>query len=133
MMLRRTLPLLALAATSLAWGQALDPPERIARLAYAEGEVTFQAAHARATTTLPDRPLARSDRIATHRDSRAELALGIATVRLDERSDLVILDLDETAVRIELMSGTASVYLDELLEDETFKILTPNAAITLDE
>lgn len=133
MMLHRTLPLLALAVTGLAFGQDLDPPARIARLSYVEGEVAFQAERGRVTGNLPERPLEPGDRLLTRTGGRAELAFGSATIRFDERSDLVILDLDEATVRIELASGTASVYLDSLLENEIFKILTPNAAIALVE
>jgi len=133
MKLRPILLGLALAAPGLAGGQALDPPERIARLSYVEGEVTFQAAQERATTTLPDRPLAPGDLIAARTGGRAELALGTATIRLDERSELAIDKLDEAIVRVELLSGTASVYLDELLDNETFAFVTPNTTITLVE
>jgi hypothetical protein len=133
MMLRPIALSLALAASSLAWGEARDPPERLARLAYVEGEATFQAANERATDTLPDRPLHPGDRITTDSGARAELALGTATIRLDERSELAISDLNEATVRIELLTGTASVYLDELLENENFAVVTPNTTITLVE
>lgn len=133
MKLRTILLVLALAAPGLAWGEVTDPPGRIARLAYVEGEVTFQAANERATTTLPDRPLAPGDVIASDPGGRAELALGTATIRLDERSELAIDDLDEATVRMELLTGTASVYLDELLENEAFEIVTPNTTIALKE
>jgi hypothetical protein len=131
MKLRTLLLVLALAAPGLAAAEVTDPPARIARLSYVEGEATFQAANERATDTLPDRPLHPGDRITTDSRARAELALGTATIRLDERSELAIADLDEATVRIELSSGTASVYLDELLENETFDIVTPNTTITL--
>ena len=124
---------LALAAPGLAGGEAVDGPGRIARLSYVEGEVTFQAAGGRATSNLPDRPLDRGDRIDTGRGGRAEFAFGSATLRLDERTEFTVRDLDATTLRVELASGTASVYLDELLQGETFKILTPNAAITLEQ
>ncbi len=133
MKLRSILLLFALAAPGLAWGETLDPPERIARLSYVEGEVTFQAARERATTTLPDRPLIPGDFISTAPGARAELALGTATIRLDEQSELVLVDLDAGAIRVELTRGIASVYLDELLENETFEIATPNATIVLEQ
>ncbi|MGQ0384446.1 MAG: DUF6600 domain-containing protein [Gammaproteobacteria bacterium] len=133
MMLRPALLLLALAASPLAWGGSEDPSARIARLSYVEGEITFRAEGERATTALPDRPLASGDSLATRYNARAELALGTATLRLDEQSEFVMADLDVEAVRVELEAGTLSVYLRELLEDESFEIRTPNAAITLDE
>ncbi|MBX3703273.1 MAG: FecR domain-containing protein [Steroidobacteraceae bacterium] len=133
MKLRPLLLLLALAAPALAWAAASPAPERIARLTYVEGEAEFQAAHKRPTTTLPKRPLEPGDRIATRPEARAELALGTATIRLDEHTDLAILDLDETTIRVELTAGTASLYLDQLPENETFEIVTPNAAIAFRE
>ncbi len=133
MKLPRILLVLALAAPGLAGGETVDAPERLARLSYVEGEVTFQAANERATGTLPDRPLHPGDRITTDSGARAELALGTATIRLDERTELTLRDLDATTLRVELASGTASVYLDELLEGETFRILAPNAAVTLEQ
>lgn len=79
------------------------------------------------------RSLARGDRLVTARGGRAEFALGTAAIRLDERTELSIADLDATTVRVELATGTASVYLRELLASETFEIVTPNTAVALHE
>jgi hypothetical protein len=133
MMLPRTLLVLALAASSLAWGEPLDSPERIARLGYVEGQVAFHAAQESATSALPDRPLIPGDRLVTEAGGRAELALGTATVRLDERTELSISTLDATTVRVELNHGTMSVHLRELYDDETFAVATPNTTLTLRE
>jgi len=46
----------------------------------------------------------------TEAGGRAELALGTATVRLDERTELSISTLDATTVRVELNHGTVSVH-----------------------
>jgi hypothetical protein len=129
MLLRPALMLLALAASGLARGEAPDPPERIAQLSYVEGELTYQAADEVASSALPDRPLAPGDRLATASDGRAELTLGTAAIRLDERSALEIIDLDADLVRVELAAGTASLYLRELLDGETIEIVTPNATL----
>jgi hypothetical protein len=131
MLLRASLLLLALAASSLAWGQAPDEPERIARLSYAEGAVTFQGDAESPTSTLPDRPLRSGDRLATGRGGRAELALGTATLRLDEDTALTVIDLEAEALRVEFSAGTAVVHLRELIEDESFEVVTPNATIAL--
>jgi hypothetical protein len=128
---RPVLLLLALAASSLAWGQAPDEPERIARLSYAEGAVTFQGDAESPTSTLPERPLRPGDRLATGRGGRAELALGTATLRLDEDTELSVIDLEAAAFRVEFSTGTATVHLRELFEDESFELITPNATIAL--
>ena len=133
MILPRTLLLLALSASSLAWGDSLESPERIARLGYVEGQVLFRAAQEEATSTLPDRPLVPGDRVVTEAGGRAELALGTATVRLDESTELSIATLDAKTVRVELDQGTVSVHLRELYDDETFAVATPNTTLTLRE
>jgi hypothetical protein len=129
---RPALLLLALAASGLAWGAAPDGPARIARLSYAEGPVTFQGDSESPTYALPDRPLRPGDRLATERGGRAELALGTAAIRLDEGTELSVIDLEAATVRVQITAGTAIVHLRELFEDESFELVTPDAAIALD-
>ena len=138
MLLRPALLVLALATSGLAWGEALDLTGRIARLSYAEGKVTFQSAKATfqssdepSPSALPDRPLEPGDRLSTGRDGRAELALGTATIRLDGDTELSVIDLEAAAFRVRFSAGTAVVHLRELVEDESFKVVTPNATIAL--
>ena len=133
MMLSCALLVLGFTASSLAWGEPLDSPERIARLGYVEGRVAFHAAQESTPSALPDRPLIPGDRLITEAGGRAELALGTATVRLDEGSELSIVTLEATNVRIELNHGTASVHLRELFDDETFEVATPNTTLALRE
>jgi hypothetical protein len=128
-MLRPALIVLALTASGLAAGQATDSPARIAQLAYVEGAISYQEADERATSALPERPLEAGDRLSTERDGRAELTLGSATVRLDRDTDLRIVDLDASSVRLELADGAAIFRVDELFEDESFAVTTPNTTI----
>jgi hypothetical protein len=130
MLLRLTLFILTLAVTGLA---SAEPPERIARLSYVEGQIKFQGAQEVAPSALPDRPLASGDRLATERDGRAELALGSATLRLDESTAVTVADLDASAVRLELAEGTVSLHLYELLDSETFEVVTLNTTIAFRE
>jgi len=131
MLLRTSLLVVALAASSLAWGEALDLSGRIARLSYVEGEVAFQGADEPSPSALPDRPLVPGDRLSTGRDGRAELALGTAAIRLDEGTELSVIDLEALAVRVAFSAGTAIVHLRELVEDDSFELVTPNATIAL--
>jgi len=123
--------LLALAASNFAWSDAAHPPARVAHLSYVEGELRFQGEETPATTALPDRPLRAGDRLRTARDGRAELALGTATIRLDEESELSVRRLDEKHTRIELAAGAAVVHLREFYEQEEFEIRAGNADIAL--
>ncbi len=131
MILRPALLVLAFSASSFAWGEALDPPERVARLSYAEGRVMFQGPADASPSGLPDRPLMPGDRLTTERDGRAELALGTATIRLNEQTEFSVIALDAATVRVELASGSAIVHLRELFEGESIEFTTPNATIAL--
>ena len=95
--------------------------------------MSFQGAQEVAPSALPDRPLDRGDRLSTARDGRAEIALGGATLRLDEDTALTIADLDASMVRLQLDSGTASVHLHDLLDDETFEVVTLNTTVAFRE
>src|SRR5688572_21799644 len=115
-MLRPILVVFALSVSGLAAGQATEAPARIAQLAYVEGALSYQEANEPASSALPERPLEAGDRLTTAREGRAELTLGSAVVRLDQDSDLAIVDLDASSVRFELMSGAAIFRVDELYE-----------------
>ena len=132
-MLRPVLIALALTASGLAAGQVTDSPARLAQLAYVEGAISYQEANERATSALPERPLEAGDRLSTARDGRAELTLGSATVRLDQETDLRIVDLDASSVRFGLAEGAAIFRVDELFEDETFAVTTPNTTISFQQ
>ena len=131
MWLRPALLVLALAASGPAGADVPDRGERIARLSYIEGQVTFQGAGEASPSALPDRPLVPGDRVATGPDGRAELAFGTAVARLDQDTELSLVTLDAATVRMDLTAGTASLHLRELLEDETFEIATPTTTLAL--
>ncbi len=128
-MLRPLLLVLALTVAGPAASQADGQPERIARLAYVEGATTFQGAQDVAPTTLPERPLEAGDRISTARGGRAEVSLGSGTLRLDEDSAVIVVELDASAVRLKLTAGTASLHLRGLLEGESVEVDTLNTTV----
>jgi hypothetical protein len=132
MKLRPAALLLALAASCFAWGEALDPPERIAYLGYVEGPLTFKGAGQRASPELPERPLLKGDRLATGRGGRAELLLGTTVIRLDERTELSIARLDLYSARLEIKSGALSLHVREWLAGETLELATPNTTVAIE-
>jgi len=133
MKIAHTLLLGALAVSPLALGQMAESPGRVAQLSYVEGRIGFQGAGEEESYALPQRPLAAGDRLATRADARAEISLGSAALRLDEQSALSVETLDETAVRMHLDAGVASVTLRDRAENESFEIATPNATIRFEE
>ncbi len=123
---------LALAVSGVAIGEDIDPPGRVGRLSYVQGDVLLQAADAGAPEQAAlNRPLTISDRLMTESGSRAELSVGTAALRLDENTDLSIANLDYDIAQIELNSGTLGIHLRELREAETFEIDTPTATVLL--
>ncbi|MBZ5674978.1 MAG: FecR domain-containing protein [Acidobacteriia bacterium] len=109
-----------------------DPPGRVARLSYISGVVSFRAAGTDDwTPAVLNRPLTSGDELWTDRDSRAELDLGHAFVRLDERTSAGVLNLDDQAVQIKLSEGVAQVHLRRLDEQDEFEIDAPQAAVSL--
>lgn len=131
MRIPRILLVFALSASPLAGALPADLPERVARLNYVEGQVEFQEAGQPPRWTLPDRAFLEDDRLTTRPEARAEIALGSATLRLDERTTLTFETLDADRVLLRVEQGTAVVTLRDLADDETFAVETPNTTLTL--
>src|SRR5262245_22076223 len=92
----RSVPLLLLLSCGLALAQESDPPDRGARLSYADGRVSLQAADAQEWTAATlNRPLTSGDKLWVDRESRAELQVGSATLHLDQSTALSLLNLDD--------------------------------------
>src|ERR1041385_2398794 len=109
-----------------------DPPSRVARLSYISGPVSFKAAGSDSwIAAVPNRPLTVGDELWTDRDARAELDMGHAFARVDSRTSIGILNLDDRGVQIKVSEGTTQVRLRRLDEEDEFELATPQAAIAL--
>jgi FecR protein len=109
-----------------------DPPGRVARLSYVNGSVSLQPAGVEdwADATV-NRPLTTGDKLWTDRDSRAELDIGSAAIRLGSMTGFSFLNLDDQTAQMNITAGTAIVHLRDLGEDQSFEIDTPNVAVAL--
>jgi hypothetical protein len=109
-----------------------DPPGRVARLSYATGSVSLQPAGVEdwADATV-NRPLTTGDKLWTDRDSRAELDIGSAAIRLGSTTGFSFLNLDDQTAQMNITAGSAIVHVRDLGEDQSFEIDTPNVAVTL--
>lgn len=126
-----SLPLLqAASAQEVAEGD--DPPDRVARLSYRQGEVTLEEAGSdeRATAAL-NRPLTTGGRLWADQDARAELQVGSAALHLDEYTSLQLKDLGSDTLRIALDEGVLTVHVRDVGREETIEIDTPNAVVSL--
>ena len=111
-----------------------DPPGRVARLGYLQGSVSFQpAGETDWVGAVPNRPLSTGDQLWTDQDSRAEVQLGSAVIRLAPNTGFSFLNLDDDTAQIQLTSGSISVTVRRLGEEDDFEIDTPNQAFTISQ
>lgn len=106
-----------------------DPPSRVARLSQAEGSVSFEPAGTEDwVTAVVNRPLTTGDRLWADHDSRAELHLGSASIRLGANTGFSFLNLDDRTAQLQLTEGTLRIRIRRLRRDEIFEVDTPNLA-----
>src|SRR5258708_30713809 len=93
------LPAVALVSTTF-WmrvagqDQQDDPASRVARLGHMEGSISFQpAGESEWVQAVSNRPLTTGDKIWADKDSRAELQLGAASIRLNSNTGFSFLNL----------------------------------------
>jgi FecR protein len=109
-----------------------DPPGRVARLSYASGSVSLQPAGVEDWTDATlNRPLTTGDKLWTDQNSRAELDIGSAVIRLGSTTGFSLLNLDDRTAQMNITAGTAIVHVRDRGEDQLFEVDTPNVAIAL--
>ncbi len=128
------------AGTGLAQAQSeagydrADPPGRVARLSWITGDLGLLPSGAGNWSDASlNRPLTTGDMLSSGAGARAELEFGGATLRLDHRTDLGLLDLDEQLAQIELTQGTLSLSVHRVDEHQSYEIDTPTVALVIDQ
>jgi hypothetical protein len=125
------LAIIALPTRSAAQDQD-DPPGRVARLGYLQGSVSFlPAGETDWVGAVPNRPMSTGDQIWTDENSRAEVQLGSAVIRLAPLTTFSFLNLDDDTVQIQLSSGAINVTVRRLGDNEDFEVDTPNQAFSV--
>jgi hypothetical protein len=108
-----------------------DPPGRVARLGYIQGSVSFQpAGETDWVEAVPNRPMTTGDQLWTDQNSRAEVQLGSAVIRLSANTGFSFLNLNDANVQIQLTSGAINITIHRLGDDDDFEVDTPNQAFT---
>ena len=109
-----------------------DPPGRAARLAYAQGSVSFQPAGTEDwVAAVVNRPITTGDKLWTDRNSRAELHIGSAAIRLADKTGFSFLNLTDNMVQIQLSAGVIGIHVRHLDQNEAVEVDTPNLAFNL--
>ena len=118
------------ASTGAAWAD--DPPDRVARLSFMRGDVSFQPAGGDDWTQASiNRPLGTGDKIYTDRDSRTEMEIGAATLRLDQQSSFDLLNLDDNVAQVELTQGVLNLHVRRVFEGQSYEVDTPTLAFVV--
>jgi uncharacterized protein DUF6600 len=112
--------------------QSQDPPGRVARLNLSQGSISFRpAGEDDWVTGVPNRPMVTGDDLWADDDSRAEVHIGSAAIRLGAKTGITFLALDDRTTQIRLAQGSLILNVRHVDDDDTYEIDTPNIAFTL--
>jgi hypothetical protein len=111
---------------------AESPPNRVARISFLKGRVSYLRAGLNQWSEAGlNFPVTTGDRIYTDTDSRAELQVGSATVRLSDSTDLTMTNLNDQIMQLGLTQGTIRLSVYRLRAGGTVEVDTPNGALTM--
>jgi hypothetical protein len=109
-----------------------DPPSRVARLSHTDGSVSFNPAGTDDwVAAVINRPMTTGDKLWSDNDSRAELHIGSASLRVGSTTGFNFLNLTDNVAQLQITEGTLRVRVKRLEQDETFEIDTPNLAFSV--
>src|SRR5579859_3793421 len=116
----------------LAFGDAGDPPARVARLNYLNGSVSFQPAGVDDWTPAAiNYPMTTGDHLWVDTQSRAEMHIGSTAIHADASTASSFLNLDDRTVQIQLTQGSLYIRIRYMADDDVYEVDTPNGAISL--
>ena len=111
-----------------------DPATRVARISYLQGSVSVQLADSSDwIQAYLNRPLTSRDQMWTDGGSRAELQVGMATIHLDENTQMGIMELSDNVLQVRVDQGVMNISVRGLDNDDVIEIDTPNSSITIPE
>ena len=124
--------LAGLAASQRAFADDDDPPSLVARLGYMSGSISFQPAGTDDwVNAVVNRPITTGDKLWADSDSRAELHIGSASIRMDSNTGFSFLNLTDNNTQIRLSAGTLRIRVKRLDGNENFEIDAPNLAFSV--
>ena len=109
-----------------------DPPSRVARLSYINGQVSFSPGGTDDwVAAVMNRPMTTGDKLWTDQGARAELHVGSAANRLSGQTGFSFLNLDDRMMQIRVTEGTINLHVLRLEDQESIEVDTPNLAFTV--
>ena len=118
---------------TLGTAAAQDPPSRVARISYMNGQVSFEPSSVDQWTQASlNYPMTTGDNLYTDNGSRAVLRIGRNAIRLNDGTNFQFVNLSDQVVQISINSGSVGVRLRSLYRGEVWEVDTPTGAVTLD-
>jgi hypothetical protein len=106
-----------------------DPPTRVARISYIDGNVSMQpGGQGDWGSAARNRPMTIGDKLWVDKDSRAELQAGQASIHLGSMTALSFLNLDGNIIQMRLAEGSINFRVRELREGDVYELDAPNLA-----
>jgi hypothetical protein len=110
-----------------------DPPARVGRLAFAEGTVSFHDAQdANWTAAVANETLTSGDSLWTEPNARSEVSVAGTRVRLDQSTQLDMLQIDDSQTRLQLDQGRLDIKTFTLDTKQPYEIVTPRGTVKLE-
>lgn len=109
-----------------------DPPGRVARLNYMDGDVSFQpGGESDWITAVLNRPLVTGDNLWADEDSRAEVHIGSTALRLGPKTGITLLEVSDRAAQIRLAQGSLILKVRHVDDEDSYEVDTPNVAFVV--
>jgi hypothetical protein len=110
-----------------------DPPARVGRLAFAQGTVSFHdAQEANWTPAAVNESLTTGDSIWTEPNARSEISVSGTRVRLDQSTQLDMLQIDDSTTRLQLDQGRLDIKTFTMDTAQPYEIVTPRGTVKLE-
>lgn len=111
---------------------SMDPPSRVARLSFAQGNVSVEPASVNQFSPAEvNYPLTTGDRVWTDSGALSELEAGQIAVRLGQTTDLTVTAMTDTLAQFGLGQGSVHLRTYALDPGTTTELDTPNVAVTV--
>src|SRR5882672_6685881 len=127
----------ALLSGSIAYAQAPpatpdDPPVRVGRASYVNGEVSYSPAGSDEWVRAQvNRPIVTGDRLWSDNNSRAEVTLDNSAWWIGENTSVIVSNLDDRIAQVQLQQGALDFRVRRLPSGNIVEIDTPNLAFTV--
>jgi hypothetical protein len=109
-----------------------DPPAVAARLQFMTGSVSVQPHGTDAWVAgAVNRPLTNADNVWADKNSRAEINVGSALIRIDSESSLTLTNISDKAIQLQLHQGAMNLHVRSLEDGETYEVDTQNQAFSV--